>query len=248
MMMRAFFAAMLSWVSVAHGQGFLGAGVDTNAVVVVTSNTTVNATHCGKTIEAGTGSTGFFTLTLPGISGLPTNCVAVIKNGDTARGKLLSGFPSDIPNILWPSQTLKIGIVNGAWATLKPQGRWLAQSQIVLNTNHGSGSDTNNDCLGTGSGACATLAGAIAILTNQIDCGGNTPHVSNAASETFTENVVVLGPPCGGGHTNLIQFDGNGSTWQPSGVNGVGLTCFDLAMCIVNNFAFTSSASGQTAL
>ena len=67
MMMRAFFAAMLSWVSVAHGQGFLGAGVDTNAVVVVTSNTTVNATHCGKTIEAGTGSTGFFTLTLPGV-------------------------------------------------------------------------------------------------------------------------------------------------------------------------------------
>ena len=66
------------------GQTFLGYGVDANIPFVVTSNTTVGIQHCQGTILAGTGSTGFFTVTVPSVSGFPTNCVVNITNGDTA--------------------------------------------------------------------------------------------------------------------------------------------------------------------
>ena len=73
----------------ATGATFLGYGIDANLPWPVTSNTTIAAKYCGGTVQAGTGSTGFFTITVPGVSGFPSNCVVNIANGDTTtlRGK-----------------------------------------------------------------------------------------------------------------------------------------------------------------
>src|SRR5258707_11523881 len=68
-------------------------GIDTNSLgnggVPVTANYTIATTDAGKTIQAGTGSTGFFTITVPSVSGFPANTVVILTNGDTVtpRGK-----------------------------------------------------------------------------------------------------------------------------------------------------------------
>src|ERR1022692_4798351 len=85
------------------GQTFLGYGVDTNVVNTQVAGYSIANTDCGKTIQAGTGSTGSFTLTLPAVTGFPTNCSVLIKNGDTAAIKTLSGFPADVSTTLQPS-------------------------------------------------------------------------------------------------------------------------------------------------
>jgi hypothetical protein len=69
-----------------------------------------------------------FTVTVPSVSGFPSNCVVNITNGDTTtlRGKGIAGLGGSgcsTQNILWPGQTCKIGIVNGAWAVLSRPGR-----------------------------------------------------------------------------------------------------------------------------
>ena len=85
--------------AVVMGQTFLGYGVDANIPFVVTSNTTVGIAHCQGTILAGTGSTGQFTLTLPAVTGFPSNCsVQLIKNGDSANvaRQNLVGIPAHV--------------------------------------------------------------------------------------------------------------------------------------------------------
>ena len=116
--------AAIAAACLAAGATFLGYGVDANLPWPVTSNTTIAAKYCGGTVLAGTGSTGQFTLTLPAVTGFPSNCSVLIKNGDTTNGKILSGFPSDLNSILYPQQSLGVKIVNGAWQTFYNPGRW----------------------------------------------------------------------------------------------------------------------------
>src|SRR5262249_3277946 len=40
-----------------------------------TANDTILNTDCYKTVQEGTGSSGFFTVTFPSVSGFPTDCV-----------------------------------------------------------------------------------------------------------------------------------------------------------------------------
>jgi hypothetical protein len=108
----------------AAGATFLGYGVDANLPWPVTSNTTFAAKYCQDTVLAGTGSTGQFTLTLPAVTGFPTNCSVLIKNGDSTNSKFLSDFPADANDRLWPLQQVGVKIVNGAWSTFYAQGRW----------------------------------------------------------------------------------------------------------------------------
>lgn len=106
----------------AAGATFLGYGVDANLPWPVTANTTIAAKYCGGTVLAGTGSTGQFTLTLPAVTGFPSDCSVLIKNGDSTNGKILSGFPSDLYAMLWPKQSVGVKIVNGAWQTFYDPG------------------------------------------------------------------------------------------------------------------------------
>src|SRR5580704_10676954 len=119
----------------AAGATFLGYGVDANLPWPVTANTTIAAKYCGGTVLAGTGSTGQFTLTLPAVTGFPSNCSVLIKNGDAANAKTLSGFPSDLNSTLYPQQSVGVKIVNGAWQTFYNPGRWSLTSQPTIYVN-----------------------------------------------------------------------------------------------------------------
>jgi hypothetical protein len=179
------------------GATFLGYGVDANLPWPVTANTTIAAKYCGGTVQAGTGSTGFFTITVPGVSGFPSNCVVNITNGDTTtlRGKGiagLSGSGCSTQNILWPGQTCKIGIVNGAWTVLSRPGRWRPPATFGTLTNfysdYTNGTDTTGatDGLAPGAAAFQTASRCLTIIDDQIDFDavGQTQAACNMAAAT----------------------------------------------------------------
>jgi hypothetical protein len=181
----------------AAGATFLGYGVDANLPWPVTANTTIAAKYCGGTVQAGTGSTGFFTVTVPAVSGFPSNCVVNITNGDTTalRGKGiagLSGSGCSTQNILWPGQTCKIGIVNGAWAVLSRPGRWRPPQTFGTLTNfysdYTNGTDTTGatDGLAPGSSAFKTASHCLTFVGDQIDFNalGQTQAACNMAAAT----------------------------------------------------------------
>lgn len=226
------------------------AGVPTNTLNSQTSNYSIATTDCGKTIQAGTGSTGLFTVTLPAVAGFAGTCTVTVTNGDTAHGKVLSGFPvpysSSPNNILWPQQTVQVEIINGAWVVTIFPGRWTLTTAQTWNVNHGSGTDTNNDCLGTGAGACATIMNVANIIEQQVDCHGNAPTISNV-NETFTESVNLRGVSCLG----YLEVFITAASGQPIWTCPAGSSCLsarDQATAQVNGFKYVAAGSGAVAL
>lgn len=197
-----------------------GAGVDRNVLLPVVSNTTIDNTMCGKTIQAGTGSTGYFTLTLPAsVAGFDPTCSVWVENGDTANEKKLVGFPADFAagsQVLWPLQSGSVKIVNGAWATGVNPGIYQAVGSVVINVNRTSGSDAlGNGCLGTGARACSTWEHAWRVVQNYVRPGiAGLITIRGAAGEVLTENPAVFRGPglIAGGGGGVVFFDGNGST------------------------------------
>jgi hypothetical protein len=190
------------------------------ATNVQATNYTIATSDCGKTVQAGTGSTGLFTLTLPVVAGFPTGCIVSIVNGDTARGKKLSGFPAGLvsPNILWPLKTFTVQVINGAWVIVDGDGRWVlpaaAGSPFPNGSNTytvfvgGTGSNDSNDGLATGVGAFATLQAAINAAAQYFDLAGQD-LVFQVADGTYTQaNSIHLWSLVGhlviGGHTEVI--------------------------------------------
>lgn len=143
------------------GQLSAGSGTDTNALNAVSSNYTIAPIDCGHTIQLGGG--GQFTISLPAVTGFPANCSVIVKNGDTARGKILAGFPAgttSYDNLLWPLQALTVKIINGAWSTTVIPGLYTLQATVTLNVDATLGNDSN-DCLATATSACATIQAAM---------------------------------------------------------------------------------------
>lgn len=166
------------------------AGVPANVLNTQTSNYTVATSDCGKTIQAGTGSTGLFTVTLPAVSGFATNCTVLVKNGDTVRGKILSGFPSDLATVLYPLQSVSVSIINGAWLSTYNPGRWRLLSSLNLYGDVVNGVDTN-DCLASGSGnACKTIQHLIDLIIQNLDLSEQAVTVSLACG-TYPESLFV---------------------------------------------------------
>jgi hypothetical protein len=195
--------AVIVAACLATGATFLGYGVDANLPWPVTSNTTIAAKYCGGTVLAGTGSTGFFTVTVPGISGFPSNCVVNITNGDTTtlRGKGiagLSGSGCSTQNILWPGQTCKIGIVNGSWTVLSRPGRWRPPGGQTLQfySDFINGSDVAGatDGMAPGSGAFKTASNCLNFAADQIDFNevNQTRAFCNPAAATTDTTGVHL--------------------------------------------------------
>jgi hypothetical protein len=152
-------------------------GVETNTLNTQIANYTIATTDCGKTIQLGTGSTGYFTLTVPSVSGFPATCVVTLFNGDTGRGKAISNDPGcSTRNVLWPQQSCAIGIVNGAWAVLSRPGRWRPPGSTTINfkTDFTNGSDALGvDGLGTGSQAFKSAQHCYQMTLDQIDYNGD---------------------------------------------------------------------------
>jgi hypothetical protein len=205
----------------AVGATFLGYGVDANLPWPVTSNTTIAGKYCGGTVLAGTGSTGFFTVTVPGVSGFPSNCVVTITNGDITACKGKSINFNSARFILWPGQTTKFAIINGAWVKTVDPGRWTpicGGTPLIVNTDITNGSDTIgvSDGLGTGTEAFKTVQAALQAILTDFNFSG-TPQtqvkVLMAAGSTDPNVVHFTTHGLQGGQGGaVLTIDGNGGT------------------------------------
>lgn len=176
-------------------------GTPTNTLNSQTVNYTIQTSDCGKTVQSGTGSTGYISVTLPAAGTVPSTCSVDITNGDTAHAKLLSGFPSNALTYLWPGQTINVGVVNGAWAVLKHPGRWLLTADINFYVGSGGSNSTTTD--GMASGAPFLTAAYVynTIVQKNIDLNGHNVFVNITTSLTAQVNTMVgplVGAQCGG--------------------------------------------------
>lgn len=179
-------------------------GVDANTLNTVTANYTIQTSDCGSTIQAGTGATGLFTITLPAVSGFSAICTINIKNGNsgtTGRGQVLAGFPADLNNVLWPTQALTVKIVNGVWATINNPGRWLIPGSRELCVRQDGSSVTDGLGDGTVAADCLNLIQtAVTRIGTQWDGGGyNSCSIGLYAGGTniFNESVNQTGQSIG---------------------------------------------------
>jgi hypothetical protein len=189
-------------------------GIDQNVLNPQTGNYTIAPTDCGKTIQAGTSAPALFTITLPsnpGANGFAANCSILVKNNDGTRGKILSGFPGDVPIRLWPGQTVGVKRVsNGPFASSYVPGRWAIGpfgNTIKFFIDGSLGNDAN-DGLAAGSGAFKTFNNAITTILTSLDTQQQVITIQLAAGQSWN-NFVVPNAPFGGG---FISLDLNGNT------------------------------------
>lgn len=208
-----------------------------------TANHTIATTDCGGVVQMGTGNTGQLLVTLPAITGFTAPCPIRVYNGDAysagnARGKIMSGFPSDVFYILFPHQSFDITISNGAWVVTRPAGIWEQQGPQLYATN--GGSDTTNDCLSVATG-CATIGHVVnGILYPRIDNLYSSPIVYLNGG-TFNECLTFQGQLRG---VNVGFIEGLSQTqWNGSGVCG-DLVIGDNAEWETANITFSQGGSG----
>jgi hypothetical protein len=159
--------------------------VDANLLNTQTGNYSIATTDCGKTVQAGTGTTGLFTLTLPAVSGFDGACTVNVTNGDTGRGKSLSGFPANLNGMLWPGQFITLKIVNGVWVTAVQPLRWrlAAQADFYVRPD---GSDSNDGLANSSGGAFLTAAAAMVSVAQNVDINRQNVFVHHTCAS----------PPC----------------------------------------------------
>jgi hypothetical protein len=231
------------------------AGIDQNTLNSQTANYSVATTDCGKTIQLGTGSTGFFTLTFPSVSGFATTCSLRVIDSDTGRGKAISGLTGITK--LYPLQTFGVKIVNSAWALFDKPPRWVTTGATVY-VDAGAGSDTN-DCLAVGAGACATSAQAMTDVSQLYDNEGNITIQWGCGSPpcTYADKTFVAQQYVGKGTMTL-----QGNTTTPDNIvmscvsacNGAAFLIAQNSsqtvggVWIIQGFKTTSSESGQAGI
>lgn len=123
-----------------------------NGGLPVTGNCIVSPNDAGKVLLCNPGSPGLYTLTLPSPAGFSVNSIITIINNDSARGKMLSGFPADLYPCLFPNQALQLRIVNGAWVTSVNPGAWRPNIAVTLYVDPVAGLDLGADGLAPGAG------------------------------------------------------------------------------------------------
>lgn len=225
----------------------ISAGIPANILNAQTANYSIAATDCNKTVQAGSGSSGLFTVTLPSVSGFATNCIVTIVNGDTARGKALSGFPTGVPGILYPRQSLAVAIVNGAWATLRLPGRYRPSSTLTLFVDGSLGSDSNDGLAAGSGGAFLTFGAATTALFNNIDKAGQSIVLQLASGQSWS-NLSFVGTAVGNGA--VILDGGSGTISGTGGVNalavqnGIGGNVIN-ATFLIQNVTFTCTGGGN---
>ena len=166
----------------------------------VTGNDTATAADCNKLIIA-TG--GFNTLSLPSAATAGAGCIIAYRNNEvysgigTARGKKMSGFPSDFTpdgrNILYPNQTGQVVSDGTNWLTLVQVGRWLLPTTVELCVRQDG--DNTSDGLGNGaaaSGCLSSIQTAVVTIGEAWDgLGYNGCYVGLYAGGTSTFNEAV---------------------------------------------------------
>jgi len=167
------------WTNIRHPQ--------TSAYAAVSSD-------CGATLALGGGA--FYTLTVNAASGYTATCILVVLNEDTGRAKNVS--VNGVGQFyLWPQQTAVIYNDNNVWQISRPM-RWSLNATTTFNVSP-TGNDSN-DCLGTGSGACLTIQGAINIVCAFIDAATQRVNIAVADGTYGAINLCpVVGAAVGSG-------------------------------------------------
>lgn len=231
-------------------QGSLG--LSNKRVAKTAAYSVVNADK-GSTIALG--GSAFYTLTVDAATVYDANFQVTILNEDnglnstTARGKQISinGYNSFV---LWPGQAFVLMNQNNWWQFNAP-GQWKLTGNVTFNVNHASGADSNNDGLGTGAGAFATIQNAIQVIQAQVNNNGFVAGIQNVA-ETFTESAIFIGYATTGGTSPGIPITGSPGTpsntvWQVA-ASSTGLLLRDSAVSTISGFKFVATGSGASAL
>lgn len=224
------------------------AGIPANTLNTQTANYTIATTDCGKTIQAGTGSTGFFAITVPAVAGFATNCTVTVTNGDTGRAKGLAGTVAGCAiSFLYPGQSATISIVNGAWVNTVCPGRWKIPSAVTIQVNSSNGNDAN-DGLATGAGnAKATVQAALNQALNDFDY-----TVTNSISSLVTIQMgandttgVHFGPHSlvGAGSGGSLTLNGGGFSLSNAGNTDDALHLFFGTTMYLTNITLTGNAA-----
>lgn len=217
---------------------------------IQTISYTIATSDCGKTVQSGTGTTGFLTLTLPSTSGFTEGCTVIVKNGDTGRGKLLVGFPTLFTNgqsVLWQTQSGTVQVVNGAWTTIVRPGRLkLPNGAFNVFADFINGNDAN-DCLVQTSGACKTGQHAAYLACNEFDLSGSDAaqtlyRVTFAATTADTVGVHYSCPtPPGAQGGAAFEFVGAASTATIAAVGLDAIGVFVNATVQISNLTLNST-------
>lgn len=219
------------------------AGIPTGVVNTVTANYSIASTDCGKTIQAGTGATGQFTITLPIVAGFDPNCTVSIYNSDTTRGKILSGFPAPSYAVLYPTQSITVNIINGAWVVREFPGRWRLPTSITVFIDNVLGS-SSNDCLAAGTGgACLSPLTPINRVMAQVDAANVTITIQFAGGQTYN-NLTYQGGLVG--LLSGVIIDGGGSTFtSTTAAEAFLINSVSGELLTLQNMVVTNSGSGD---
>lgn len=242
----------LTWTtSSGFGCNTIAVGGGTN---IQTVNYTIQTSDCGKTVEYGTGATGLITATLPVVTGFSEGCIVWVKNGDTAAGKKLSGFPTLFDNgqaMLWPGQAGAVQVVNGVWVNLARPGRWKLPGGTFNTFSDFTNGNDANDCLAAGAGrACKTAQQAAYLPCNEFDFSGlpaaQTQYVVTAAAGTTDTTGVHYSCPTPPGAQGGAVLTIQGASPTTSIINATGIDAigaFVNATIRVRNISLASSTS-----
>jgi hypothetical protein len=244
------------------GINITGSTISTTSVGLTNIQTVsyqIQPSDCGKSVQVGTGSTGFLTITLPPTTGFPEGCRIVVKNGDTwpmqpatnRAGKSLSGFPSDFTNgqqILWPLGEGAVQVINGEWVTTQRQGRAKVPSGMLkIYTDFVNGTDTlgATDGFSNGISAFKTLQGAMYMACNEFELNSLNQTLLQffmAAGTTDTTGVHYACPSIPGGQGGAyVQVTGGTNAT----INASNTDAFDVVTgATVSIFGITLAASG----
>lgn len=219
------------------------AGVNQNILSTKVADYPLTNADCGKIFQLGTGSTGWFTITVPSVAGFPATCTIAFNNGDTGRMKKFAG----LSGFTWlgGSQSLQITIVNGAWAITQNPGLWTPSAATPFFVETG-GNDAN-DCLATGAGnACLTSAQANTLFSTLIN-NANGIEIRYGSGTTYTTQyraVSYNGP-------GTVTINLNTSIISPSSAPGGCVVCIGTAngtgvngIWNIRNGTISNAASG----
>lgn len=218
-----------------------GGGGGSPAPSIKTASYTIATSDCDSTVMMGTGSTGQLTVALPSASGFTAGCAVYVKNGDTGRGKVLSGFPAGLTSpILWPLQTVAVQVVNSNWVVISNPGMWKVPSQQTIHVDKTNGNNANDGLAAGAGGAVQDAQTALMRAVYQFDNNATSPIIAMACGQTHTSPLGLGGTNLG---TNLVQLspDGNcGFTWNTT---GAAITVGDLAELDIRLNQYGSSGS-----
>lgn len=233
-----------------------GTGILSGTINTQTINYAIQTSDCSKTIQAGTGTTGSITITLPVVAGFPTNCIVAVTNGDTGRGKFLGGFPVGLhSSTLYPGQTIVVQIVNGAWATINQPGRWVLTAATTIYIRP-DGNDNNDGLANSATGAYKTANAAVIAVAGNIDINGRSDllieHTCAAPPCTInTTNQLLILPITPGLSTSSVVFVGGIPTYDgdplgttlaaPSGCCDIQLDYQAISLNIGSHFTYAGS-------